>query len=424
MDFENKLTFKIGEDINFSYINCKKFKTSHISVTFFLPLEEDLASGLSLLIATISDSCEKFESFESFNKYLEESYGIHVDYDVNKVGNYHVLSLYAHVLDDRFVPENSQNIFKASDLLCELIFRPKIQDCEFVNSTILRHKRQLIELIEAQIADKRIWSLLKCEKNMCKNEKCGIHKYGEISRIEKINGKDLFDLYKFVLKKSKIEIMLIANSSYEEIIKKFERNFSEIERDVEFEFKKIDAIIPKNINQIVEKMDVQQCKLVMGFRTPFIEPSNTVPMNVTSAILGGLPTSRLFLNVREKLNLCYYCSIKFNKSTGIVFIESGIEEDKLEQVKSEILNQIDILKNGNLTIEEIDEVKKYLIQKTKMITDKIRYINDWFIFQIPFGVIRYPHHFIDEISKISKEDIVYCASKIVLDTVFILTKET
>ena len=59
-------------------------------------------------------------------------------------------------------------------------------------------------------------------------------------------------------------------------------------------------------------------------------------MRMMVAILGGTATSKLFLNVREKQSLCYYCGANLDRTKGIVLIDSGVRPDNAEAAKAAI----------------------------------------------------------------------------------------
>ena len=405
--------------VNFSYINSRKFKTAEISLSFFIPLNKRFASAFSLLISVLSDSCNKFKNFKDLSKQTEELYGACIDYNISKKGKYHILDLFVCAIDDRFTMNHENNINEMSEILCDLIFDPLIKNNSFDESVVSRKKLEISELIDSRMTDKRIWSMIQCKKAMFNNEPSGIDTLGEKSDINSISPSYLYEIYKKMLRESRIKIMMSSNSEYDNVIEMFKSRFSEINRDY-FEFEKCDFIRPSDIKYVNEKLDVQQCKLVMGFRSPFIKPDDTHVMSLSSAIFGALPTSRLFMSVREKMNLCYYCSSKFDSFNGSLFVESGIEQSNAEKAKNEILNQLKIMSESLVTDDEIKDAKNYLSQYATSISDTVSGLHNWYLSQYSCGLSESPEEFADKISKISKEDIKDCMSNVFLDTVYTL----
>ena len=238
--------------------------------------------------------------------------------------------------------------------------------------------------------------------------------------MQKINEKNLFEFYTKLIQNSRIKISFLTDCNCQNIVNKFKEYFSKINRNPGFNFEKVSIKMSEKVKEIKEKMNVEQCKLVMGFRTPFIKP-NAHNMSLASAILGGLPTSKLFMNVREKMNLCYYCASMLDAGTGALYISSGVEESNCEKAKNEILNQIKLMQNGEITDDELNEAKNFLMQHLKSISDKISTLYEWYLGQYPFSLEESPEEYSEKIAGASKKDIVDCISKISLDTVYVLT---
>ena len=410
----------ICSGVNFSHINSQKFKTAEISVTFFIPLDKKFVSGFSVLISVLSDSCKRFKNFQELSKYTEDLYGACIDYCVSKTGDYQVLELFVSALDDRYTINKEKNTEKMANVLCDLIFDPLVDNKKFDDSVIARRKSEINELIDSRMSDKRYWSKFRCVQFMFDNEKSGIDKYGEKSDVNSLNSESLFEIYEKLLKESRIKITAITSSDCSKIVDKFKSKFESIDRKT-FEFKNCSLKIPSETKNFNDTMNVQQCKLVMGFRTPFIKPiKDTHAMNLACTIFGKLPTSRLFMSVREKMNLCYYCSSSFDSSTGAMFVESGVEASNVDKAKDEILHQLKIISENLITDDELSDAKKALIQSAIAVSDNINAIQNWYLLQYPFNKSESPEEFAKIMSGISKQDIMDCMSQVKLDTVYTL----
>ena len=117
-------------------------------------------------------------------------------------------------------------------------------------------------------------------------------------------------------------------------------------------------------------MEVAQCKLVLGFRAGRSSADEDVmATRLMSALFGGTPSSKLFLNVREKLSLCYYCSSRFERNKGLLLVESGVEYKNIEKAKKEILAQLGEIQKGNITDEELEAAKLYMANSFRSVSD-------------------------------------------------------
>lgn len=420
----NKKNVQICNGVNFTCIPNEKFKTSSISFTMFLPLKEDMVSKNAIFPNLLEHSCERYPSLTALNKKLADLYGASVIAGVDKIGDFQVLTISISCINDKFALDDEKIIFESANLLCDLIFHPVLENGKFRESDILQEKRQLIETIDSEYNDKRVYSKLRCEQLMCKNEKYGINKYGTKEQVEALSSEDVYYAWKNALETAQIEIMMIGNNDYGLIVKRFQDEFKNINRE---NARKIQTEVIRSCekhNEYKDMMELKQSKLVMGFRTGIALPDDEVPaMRLMTALLGGTPSSKLFLNVREKMSLCYYCSSNYNKNKGIMLIESGVEHKNIEAAKGAILNQIEQIKDGDFSDEQLESTKRYLSQMFEKVNDSISSLDDWYVLQSINEKINTPEQAIEEINKVNREDVINAAKKLTLDTIYILTSK-
>ncbi len=218
--------------------------------------------------------------------------------------------------------------------------------------------------------------------------------------------------------------MVIGQANIKIITDELKKWFSKIKRNPSLPIE--NEIIKKaeDVKEVTENMDVTQCKLVMGLRTEIAYPSEDVPaMILANALFGGTTQSKLFLNVREKLSLCYYCSSRFNKHKGIILIESGVEKEKLEDAKKEIIKQLKEIKIGNFTDAELTETKLFISQIIKRTEDSLSSLDSWYVSQSFLKDMDSPQDLIKKIENVSREKVIEAANKISLDTVYVLSSK-
>lgn len=413
---------EICDGVSFTYIPEKKFKTTRLSFSMFTPLSEKYVSKNAVLSKLLAHSCKNHPSLFDVSLRLEELYGASVSPRVGKIGDMQIISLAAKSINNDFATDGKNNIIKTADLLCEMIFNPDIENKSFKDENIAQEKRQLIEDIESEMSDKRIYAQQKCEEIMCKNEKFGINPLGTIESAEKLSGKDVYEAWQKLLSSAHIEIMIIGSCAYEPILEKFKNQFLKIGR-TETEFLSTEVIKKaERINEVSEIMDVNQCKLVMGLRTETAKPDKNVEaVKVMNSLLGGSAQSKLFVNVREKLSLCYYCSSRYNEQKGIMFIESGVEKKNVQKAKHKILEQLQDIKLGNFSDTEFSETKLFMMQNLKKIKDSLGTLDIWYTAEAFDKVKDTPDDVIEKINKVTREQVINAADKVTLDTVYILS---
>ena len=169
-------------------------------------------------------------------------------------------------------------------------------------------------------------------------------------------------------------------------------------------------------------MELSQSKMILGFRTAVAEPDEDVmAMRLMCSVLGGTAHSKLFCNVREKLSLCYYCSSSYIRQKGIMLVESGVERENIEKAKEAILGEIKAMQNGDITDEEIKATKLSMCNAFYSACDTVGGISSYYLSQMLDGGVYTPQQACDKVNAVTKEDVIRCANKLTLDTVFTLT---
>lgn len=412
---------EIYSDVNVNVLKNERFKTGRISVTMFLPLDKITVSTYALLPSVLTNSCRRYPDFSTLNKQLEVLYGASLFSDVNKIGDLQALTVGVSFLDDKFALEGENLSSQLTQLLCDILFDPLLENGTFKAENVNQEKRQLIEQIDAEFNDKRILAKIRCEQLMCKDEKFGIHRLGDKESASAITPDDIFEAWKNVLKTARIEIMLLGDLNENSAIDVFESAFAKIKRSNTV---RCETQIIKEATTVKEQyddMDIAQSKLVMGFRTyAALTDPEVMATRVAVALFGATPQSKLFLNVREKLSLCYYCSAKYDRNKGIMMVQSGVEKKNLEKAKTEILNQLDEIKKGNFTEAELDDTKRSLANSYRTIGDFLSGLENFYLSQAFDGQFLPPEEFVENMYKTSREDVINAAQKITLDTVYAL----
>ena len=412
---------EISNGVNFNAIKDERFKTGRISVTMFLPLDGKTASSYALLPFVLTNSCRKYPNFTSLNQKLADLYGASLFSDVSKIGDMQALTVSVSFLDDRFALDEENLSSQLTQLLCDILFDPLLENGVFKKENVEQERRQLIELIDSEYNDKKILAKTRCEELMCEGEKFGISRLGDKETVSKLTSKDIFDAWKTVLKTARIEIMALGDLDEKSALDVFKNAFSRVKRE---NIVNCETQIIKTAQKVKEKydnMDIAQSKLVMGFRTyAALQDDEVMPARVAIALFGATPRSKLFLNVREKLSLCYYCSAKYDRNKGIMLVQSGVEKKNLEKAKDEILNQLDEIKKGNFTDTELDETKRSLANSYRTIGDFLSGLENFYLTQAFDDEFLPPKRFIEKMYKVSKDDVINAAKLIILDTVYAL----
>ncbi len=412
-----KIQLKKGIDLYL--IKDEKFKTYMASVIFYRPLTREGASNGSLLVQTLKMGNELCRTNRELNVALDKLYGAGLYCSSGKRGEEHNIRVAAEAVCDQFLPEP---IF---DRTLELLFTTAFKggvDGKFDPDTVKQEKTNLIDRIRNQISDKRYYASMRLDEIMFAGEGCGVNSLGYEEDVEKITAEGLYEYYRDIINTSGISIVFTGNFD-ESAAEKAARAAVEPlpEREAAHTLARIKSEVSE-VKRVTDHMDVTQGKLAIGMRTG-IKPSEDMAwaQTVFSAIYGGGPSSKLFNNVRERLSLCYYASSWANDLLGVLNISSGIEFENFDPAYNEIMAQLQAMKNGDFTDEDIDIAKKEICNSYRSRVDSVEAMEYFYTAQILLGRDITIGQAIENIEKVTKEQIVEVANRVKLDTVYFLT---
>ncbi|MBQ1388957.1 MAG: insulinase family protein [Clostridia bacterium] len=417
---------QIGSGIYFSTIMDNRFKTGLITVLFQTEIDERKCLAYSAAAELLAHSTKEYPTFLELSRKLDSLYGMEISGGTGgKVGETQLLKISGVCIDDSYSLDGESVYAEMAKLMCSALFEPNAENGAFNETEFKQIKRQLIDNIDAQFNEKRIFAKRRLQELMCEGEKYGISLVGKKELVQELTPENVYDAYEELLKTAKIEIICLTGASDTESVKKiFTEEFGKIER-TPLECKTDVIEKAETVREFTECFDVTQSKLLIGFRTACAEPSENVPAEkMMCSVLGGTAHSKLFNNVREKLSLCYYCSSGMDATKGIMTIESGVQKENVEKAKAAILNEIEQMKNGNITDEEIESTKLSIVNSYTTITDTSSGTLGWYLHQIlRGGDIRTPEEEAKRINAVNKEMIVEAANRLTLDTIYLLTGE-
>lgn len=397
-----------------------RFKTGRISVSMALPMDDKMAAN-SLLIYLLKRSCREYPDFSLLNGKLDELYGASLSASVSKSGEAQVLSLSLTFLDDRFALTDESIAEQCAKLLASMIFSPNCNNNSFGEENLAAEKRLLVQKIEEELNDKRTYAFNRCISYMCANEAYGKDKYGTAEEIENVKMQDVYSAWENLLSTAVFQITVVGSSNADDVAEIFAKEFEKLERT---------PVKPETVfyrrgghfNRYEEKFPVNQGKLVIGFRAGMTNSrDNLAAITVMNDIFGMGTYSKLFMNVREKLSLCYYASSAVDTHKGLMFVSSGIAFDKLEEVKAEIFSQLEAVKRGEITEEELNSARSGIASDLRSIKDGQGELEGFYLANMLDGLELSPDELAELCENVSVEDVVAVANSVECDMIYFLT---
>jgi len=406
-------------------INTDKFKSGCITINLICQLSHDTAALNALLPRVLRRGSAKLPDMENITAALDELYGVRVEPIIRKKGEAHCIGFYTDFPDDRYLPDNVSVLEEAVGIVCDIILSPYMHEGKLCPDYTESEKSNLIDDIRAAINDKRGYAIDRLLEEMCRGEAFGISKLGSEEEAAAITAQSLTEHYNKLVRNSRIEIFYCGSASFERVSGAVEVAFKALPERSETLMPKTDIIYspPTEATRCFnDYLDVSQGKLTLGFRLGDVMKNPDYPaLMLLNAIYGGSVSSKLFLNVREKLSLCYYASSMMDKHKGIMLVSSGVEFENFNIAHDEILLQLESVKTGDISDWEFTSAKRSIITSLKSALDRLGGLEELYFDSVIASIAYDPITLSDLVDAVTPARVVEAAAGIKLDSVYFLS---
>jgi predicted Zn-dependent peptidase len=378
------------------------------------------AAKNALLPAVLLRGCRDYPDLKCITEKLDDLYGASVGTLVRRIGDYQTTGFYCGFIDDRFALENDAVLLPMLRFVGQLLLQPVTAHGCFDEDFVESEKKNLISVIESEKADKRAYAAGKLLQLMGKGDSFGIPRLGEKEDVAAITAIGLWAHYQKLLRESPVELFYVGCAPAEQLCSALQEIFSPLERRV--------VALPEQAgfraSEIIhgrERMEIAQGKLSMGFLTPITQNDpRFAAMQVANNVFGGGQTSKLFMRIREEQSLCYAIGAGYYGSKGLVTVSAGIDFDKEEAVRREVLHQLQLCADGEFTQEELDGAKETILSGLRAVYDSPGAIEGYFSTAAISGQTRTPETHAEQIRAVTREDVAAAAATIRPHSTFFL----
>ena len=413
---------EIKKGIKLHEIQTDKFKTNLIAIFLSMPITKENVTKNSLLSAVLRRGSKNMPTQAQISQELEEMYGASFDCGLDKTGDNHILKFYLESINDNFLPQKDENILKISiEKLLEIVFNPLIENEAFKEEYIQQEKENVKRIINGKSDNKARYAFDRCIEEMYKDKPYALYKYGYIEDLEKITAGELYEYYKQMISQCKIDIFVSGNIVEVISIVEQNENIKKLqEREPSYNTNKVESKDTVEEQEVIEEMDVTQGKLTIGLDLHLENEKQKYDAMLYNAILGGTANSKMFQEVREKASLAYTAGSSYVRAKSNIFIKCGIEIANYEKAMEIISKQIEYMKNGIFTDEDIENAKKGIISGIKSIDDEQDTEITYFFGQELSDGKTSIEQYIEKVQKVTKEDIIKVANGVIVNTVYFL----
>ena len=398
----------------------EKFKQGCLSLQFLRPMTAGEAALNALIPAVLLRGTANRPDLRAITQALDDLYGASVGTLVRRIGDYQTAGLYCGFIEDRYALEGDKILEPMIGLLLELLLEPVTEDGVFCREYVEGEKRNLIAAIESERNDKRAYAAGQMLRKMCAADSFGVPRLGEKAQVEAITAEAAWTHYRRLLEESPVEVFYVGTAEAETVAELLRSGLSVLRRCPM-------ALPPQTPfrdaggGDYVEEMEIAQGKLSMGFTTPI---TNRCPqfaaMQVLNTLFGAGMTSKLFMNVRERMSLCYSIGSGYYGSKGILTVSAGIDSAKEPVVRAEVLNQLRQCQEGNITAEELNAAREAILSGLRGAYDSPGAIEGYESTAAIGGLLWTVEEYYRAVEAVTAADVVEAAKTVKLHTAFFL----
>ena len=336
-----------------------QFKTVSVAIKFTAPLTEETAAARTVLANVLEDSSAQYPTRTKLRQALEELYGAVYYTDTGKRGNEHIFTVYAESVNEEYLRNPDVPVFEQLlTLVTESLFKPNLTGETFDEAIVDREKQTIIDRIGSIYNDKTRYANKRMLELIRSGQPASLSSSGTEQTVSAVTSELLKKTYDQMMNEDTIDIYILGDVDTEQLIDRSQTLFPFAEGT-----RKSVPVAASNVNKEVsaakhirEKQDMKQGKLNMAYSTPVGFKHPDYPkMQMMNGVLGGFAHSKLFINVREKESLAYYCSSSYASHYGLLYIMSGIDAEQEEKAASLIDQQVEALRNGDISELEIQQ---------------------------------------------------------------------
>ena len=412
---------KLAEGVYLTYLPAQKFKTSLLSAQFVTPLREETASAYALLPSVLRRGTVSCPDMGSLSARLDELYGARIETTGRKKVENQCVGFVASLIDDSFAPGGEKLLEPVAELLGELICDPVTERGRFVPSYFESEKTNLLDAIRSLVNDKRDYADSRLLREMCAGEPYGIPRLGGEAGAESVQPKQLYALYQELISTARLELIYSGSAPQRRVEQALLSALAALPRE---QVRDIALYRPhparQEVLRVEESLDVTQGKLGMGFACG---SDDYAAMMVGNTLFGGSSNSKLFMNVREKLSLCYYASSLYHRQKRLITVSSGIEFQNFQRAYDEILAQLEAVKNGKLEDWEMEGAQSTLLNAYASMEDSQGKLENFYLGQAATGQSETPEELADQVREVTGERVHRAMETVRLDTVYFLRGE-
>ena len=404
---------KIAPGVELLAVPAGRFKTNELAIHLAVPMEEQMAANYALAISAVSRKGKAYPDMRALHLQLDKLYGAAISVTANKSGGCQILKMGITTLDDRFALDDEKIAEAGLELLMNLLFDPLLgENGLFSPADIETERRVLLEKLAAEENEKRLYAVMQMQQIMFAGDPYRINPKGTKETLLAATPESVTAAWHRMLRESKMLVTVVGSTDPEAACTALRRRLEGVERAYQ------PMPTPHFVARCEQVKDVRESEKIRQGKLVPLAPA----MRSFCDVFGGGPYSKLFMNVREKMSLCYYCSARFARQNSYIFIQCGCEEENMDKAVAEILHQLEMIRDGDCKAE-LESSRIAMIDALDGVADTPNGLENWYAARLLDDDFRTPAQVAEETRSVTVEQLQECAGRLSLDTVYRLVAE-
>ena len=404
-------------------LDAQKFNRCRITIRFQYPACRETATASAVLPLVLERCCADYPDLTLLSRRLAKLYGADLSVDNSTNGANRVLTVSVTGIKDEFALEGEDLTAEYADLVFGVAFRPYLVNGRFDEEALAIERGKLRQQLQAEVNDKRLYCVRQARRRFFGDSLAGVERDGYLEEVDGVTPQLLTQVYEEMLCRASIEVTAIG--AKDETVRRL--LLAALEgRKRDWQAPLPGLFMPRRQpDHQVETMDMVQAKLCLLFTAGRCTGAQEIAASrLAMALYGGSVTSRLFLNVREKQSLCYYCSSSYTSVTGCMMVDSGVEPANARKAEAAILKELAQLCDGPITDEEMEDCRRGLLSSLESVEDSLSGLEGWYFAEIARGgPVSTPAQARAALEQVTKEQVRQVLRQFTLSVSYLLTPE-
>lgn len=398
-----------------------KFRTETIIVRFIVPIEEIRSQSYIVLNTLLSESSSVYPDKQELIRQLTRLYGATLTRFGYSSGNMQIIGFNMTCIADRFAYDNEEVNLNCAQILLDCLLSPNITNGKFNENYFETVKHDLFAKIKSQINNRHLYAVRRANAIAFEGEPGAVDLLGNLEQAEALTNEDVVRCYYELLDKAFISVSFCGGGSNKKAQKLVTERLTALAKSRTYKGEELHKLLVpavfKEQKNITERVEQAQTKLILIYKFDY---DDEFAIKLAVSLFGGTPFSKLFVNVREKLSLCYYCHSSIMSGKNAVIVDCGVGDGNENKARDEIIKQLNDLQNGIFSDEELVNTKRSYIGNLRSVYDFSDDLNAWFFRRFESGDRLTPQEAIEKVEAVTRERVIAAANALKLDTIYVL----